>query len=54
MGKVILLNCVSILIFQKFEMGLKNFRNFEIKNYRSEKVLELPETCKSTKILFWP
>jgi hypothetical protein len=44
--------CVSIPIFQKFEMGLKKFRNFENKNYRGEKVLELPETCKSTKIFF--
>jgi hypothetical protein len=30
------------------------FRNFEKKIYRCEKVLELPETCKSTKIFFWP
>jgi hypothetical protein len=40
--------CVSIPIFQKFEMGLEKFRNFENKNYMGEKVLELPETCKST------
>jgi hypothetical protein len=32
----------------------KKFGNFENKNYRGEKVLELPETCKSTKIFFWP
>jgi hypothetical protein len=32
-------------------MGLETFRNFE-KNYMGEKVLELPETCKSTKIFF--
>jgi hypothetical protein len=43
--------CVPIPIFQ-FEMGLKKFRYFENKNYRGEKVLELPETCKSTKIFF--
>jgi hypothetical protein len=45
--------CVSIPIFQKFEMGLKKFGNFENRNYRGEKVLELPETCKSTQIFFW-
>jgi hypothetical protein len=46
--------CVSIPILQKFEMGLKNFQNFEKRNYRGEKVLELPETCKSTQIFFCP
>jgi hypothetical protein len=58
-GKVICLDsisptCVSIPIFQKFEMGLKKFRNFENrlpkqvenKNYMGEKVLELLEMCK--------
>jgi hypothetical protein len=33
-------------------MGL-NFRNFETKHYKS-KVLELSETCKFVKIIFWP
>jgi hypothetical protein len=46
--------CVSIPIFQKFKLTLEKFRNFEKKNYSGEKVLELPETCKSTKIFFWP
>jgi hypothetical protein len=41
-------------VFQKFEMGLKKFHYFEKKNYRDEKVIELPKTCKSTKIFFWP
>jgi hypothetical protein len=40
-------------VFQKFEVRLiKNFENLNF-FYKGEKVLELPETCKSTKILFW-
>jgi hypothetical protein len=39
--------CVSIPMFSKY-------RNSEKKFYRGKKVLELPETCKFTKIFFWP
>jgi hypothetical protein len=38
-------------VFQKFEMRLSKFLR---KKFMGEKVLELPETCKSTKIFFWP
>jgi hypothetical protein len=43
---------VKCQFFQKFERRHKKFEILKKKNYMDEKVLELPETCKSTKIFF--
>jgi hypothetical protein len=39
--------CLNILFFKFFKWDLEFFRNFEKKNYKGRKVLELHETCRS-------
>jgi hypothetical protein len=43
-------------ILKIFKRDFRNVLKFRKKNYwdLGKKVLELPETCKSAKIIFWP